>query len=173
MQFPQISNRNKAPEETDLNAGIIQVRDAKAGDRHAFITEPVKEMFLGLSENKSKNQNSLIFPDNKGKKQKHISRTFYKTVLDMGFNQAISDNRQKVSFHTLRHTFASWLALQGTSLYEIKELMGHKSIEMTERYANLMPNVKQKAVNKLADDFISFLSESKKTDKHPASISTT
>jgi hypothetical protein len=50
---------------------------------------------------------------------------------------------------TLRHTFASWLALQGTSLYEIKELMEHKSIKMTERYAHLMPNVKIKAVNKL------------------------
>jgi integrase len=156
LRFGEIANLSWA--DIDLKAGIIQVRDAKAGDRHAFITEPVKEMFLGLEENKSKKQNGLIFPDKKGKKQKHISRTFYKTVLDLGFNEGISDNRQKVSFHTLRHTFASWLAIQGTSLYEIKELMGHKSIEMTERYAHLMPNVKIKAVNRLADNFMTFLS---------------
>jgi len=31
--------------------------------------------------------------------------------------------------------------------------MGHKSIEMTERYAHLLPDVKQKAVNRLADTF--------------------
>ena len=95
----------------------------------------------------------LIFPDNKGKRQKHISRTFYQVVKELKFNQGVKDKRYKVSFHTLRHTFASWLAIQGTSLYEIKELMGHKSIEMTERYAHLMPNVKQKAVNRLAETF--------------------
>ncbi len=91
---------------------------------------------------------------------------------EIGFNKGITDNRQKVSFHTLRHTFASWLAIQGTSLYEIKELMGHKSIEMTERYAHLMPNVKLKAVNKLADDFVSFLTESE-TNNQSASTSAT
>jgi integrase len=168
LRFGEIANLTWA--DIDLKAGIIHIRDAKAGDRHAFITQPVKEMFLGLKKDKSKKQNGLIFPDKKGKKQKHISRTFYKTLLDLGFNKGISDNRQKVSFHTLRHTFASWLALQGTSPYEIKELMGHKSIEMTERYAHLMPNVKQKAVNKLADDFMSFLSESE-TDKKSTSTS--
>ena len=35
----------------------------------------------------------------------------------------------------------------------IKELLGHKSISMTERYAHLMPSVKRKAVTKLADNF--------------------
>jgi hypothetical protein len=50
--------------------------------------------------------------------------------------------------------------------------MGHKSIEMTERYAHLIPNVKIKAVNKLADDFMSFLSKSE-TNNKSASISAT
>ena len=136
------------------------------------ITEPVNEIFIKLQEDKPNGQNTLIFPDTKGKKQKHISRSFYEKVKDLGFNKGITDNRQKVSFHTLRHTFASWLAIQGTSLYEIKELMGHKSIEMTERYAHLMPNVKLKAVNKLADDFMSFLSKSE-TNKQSVSISAT
>jgi len=168
LRFGEIANLTWA--DVDLKVGIIHVRDAKAGDRHAFITEPVKTIFLGLKENKSNKQNGLIFADKKRKKQKHISRTFYKTVLDLGFNEGISDNRQKVSFHTLRHTFASWLAIQGTSLYEIKELLGHKSIEMTERYAHLMPNVKIKAVNKLADDFVSFLSGGE-TNKQSVSFS--
>ena len=132
------------------------------------ITEPVNEIL----EDKPNGQNTLIFPDTKGKKQKQISRSFYEQVKEIGFNKGITDNRQKVSFHTLRHTFASWLAIQGTSLYEIKELMGHKSIEMTERYAHLMPNVKLKAVNKLADDFMCFLSKSE-TNNKSASISAT
>ena len=74
-------------------------------------------------------------------------------IQELGFNKGVANKRYNVSFHTLRHSFASWLAIQGTSLYEIKELLGHKSIEMTERYAHLIPSVKRKAVNRLAGTF--------------------
>ena len=40
-------------------------------------------------------------------------------------------------FHTLRHTFASWLALDGVPIYTIQKLMGHRDINMTMRYAKL------------------------------------
>jgi integrase len=156
--------------DIDLPNGIIQIRDAKGGSRQSYITEPIKEMLEALHDNKKHRKNDLIFPDLKGERQKQISRTFYEVVKDLKFNQGITDNRYKVSFHTLRHTFASWLAIQGTSLYEIKELMGHKSIEMTERYAHLMPNVKQKAVNMLADTFKEH-TERSKLDKETQSES--
>ncbi len=40
-------------------------------------------------------------------------------------------------FHDLRHTCASLLAMNGASLLEIAEVLGHKSITMTQRYAHL------------------------------------
>ena len=61
----------------------------------------------------------------------------------------MKDARRRVVFHTLRHTFASWLAIQGTPLYTIAKLMGHKSISMSERYAHLSPDHKRDAVNGL------------------------
>jgi integrase len=67
------------------------------------------------------------------------------------FNKNVDDPRQKIVFHTCRHTFASWLAIQGTPLYTIAKLMGHKSISMTERYAHLSPDHKKDAVNGLAE----------------------
>ena len=50
------------------------------------------------------------------------------------------DSRKKVWFHVLRHTFASWLAQSGTvTLQELRDIMRHHSITMTERYAHLIP----------------------------------
>jgi len=46
-----------------------------------------------------------------------------------------------VSFHTFRHTFASWAMMKGASLKELQELLGHASLTMTIRYAHLAPSV--------------------------------
>ena len=52
-------------------------------------------------------------------------------------------------FHDTRHTFASWLAMSGESLYTIADLLGHKSIEMTKRYAHLSEKRKKEAAERL------------------------
>ena len=46
------------------------------------------------------------------------------------------------NFHIndLRHTFASWLVMDGVPLYEVSKLLRHSSIKMTERYAHLAPD---------------------------------
>ena len=52
-------------------------------------------------------------------------------------------------FHDLRHTFASHLLMNGASLKDVQELLGHKTIEMTLRYGHLSQPHKMKAVNLL------------------------
>lgn len=46
----------------------------------------------------------------------------------------------RLGWHTLRHTYASQLAIRGVSLREIQDLLGHASIRQTERYAHLVPD---------------------------------
>jgi site-specific recombinase XerD len=53
------------------------------------------------------------------------------------------------TWHDLRHTFASRLIMSGVDLRTVKELMGHKSIDMTCRYAHLAPAHEQAAVERL------------------------
>ncbi len=55
-----------------------------------------------------------------------------------------------VTWHTLRHTFASRLVMAGVDLKTVQELMGHKTIAMTARYAHLAPGHLKDAVNRLA-----------------------
>ena len=107
------------------------------------MTESVKRMLLTLLP---KSPGDYVFKDKRhGRKIKSISKTFRNVVNTLGWNDGIQDRRQHVTFHTLRHTFASWLALQGETLLTIKELMGHKTLEMTMRYAHLMPDQKKRA----------------------------
>jgi len=132
--------------DIDLENEIIYVKDPKnKTNRAAYMTEEVIKIF----QEKEKGQpDEHIFPSYKTKVQE-ISHFFKEIVDSLGLNDGVSDPRQKVVFHTLRHTFASWLAIQGTPLHVIKELLGHKTLAMTERYSHLIPDTKREAVKGL------------------------
>lgn len=46
-------------------------------------------------------------------------------------------NLENVGWHTLRHTFASWLVTAGVPIFTVSKMLGHQSMRMTERYAHL------------------------------------
>ncbi|MEA2050725.1 MAG: tyrosine-type recombinase/integrase, partial [Campylobacterota bacterium] len=78
--------------------------------------------------------------------QRHL-----KTILDELFNKglAIRDAKNRVVVHTLRHTFASHLAINEVPIFTIQNLMNHSDIKMTMRYAKLAPNSGKVAVQGL------------------------
>ncbi len=135
----------------DLDNKLILVADSKPGpSRNAYMTEALENM---LRNRELGEREENVFKSTNGKEITEISNSFVKVVNKLGFNNGITDARQKVTFHTLRHTFASWLALKGESLLTIKELLGHQTLAMTERYSHLMPDQKREAVKSVESVF--------------------
>lgn len=138
----------------DLNFenGLINVADPKNKEsRKAFMTNAVKEMLLSR---KPDSPDEYVFKDMKHAGQINgVSGAFRRTVKRLGLNNGITDRRQKITFHSLRHTFASWLALQGETILTIKDLLGHKTLAMTVRYVHLMPEHKRQATLNLEKAF--------------------
>jgi integrase len=136
----------------DMTNEIIHV--AASGDsldtknyesRIANMTEAVK---AALAKYERPAQ-QYVFLNQHGEPHRDIPTTFKRVVARLGFNDGETDRRQRVTFHTLRHTFASWLAIEGTPILTIKSLMGHKSLAMTEKYAKLIPDTRRQAVLKV------------------------
>lgn len=67
----------------------------------------------------------------------HISQKFKRYIRSAGFEQ--------YRFHDLRHTFASFLSMEGVDIKAVKDLMRHKSLASTEVYAKLSPEYLQSA----------------------------
>jgi integrase len=59
------------------------------------------------------------------------------------------ERRDKIGFHALRHTAASWMVQDGVPLYEVAKILGHGSVYVTERYSHLVPGFAQIPIDKL------------------------
>ncbi|MFH0998511.1 MAG: site-specific integrase [Pseudomonadota bacterium] len=146
LRFGEISGLTW--QDLNFQNDTILIRNPKNGrTRVAFMTEVVKAMFLEMEPGKA---GDFVFQStgNKGR-IKDISETFNRAVNKIGLNDSIVDSRLKVVFHTCRHSFASWLVTDGADLFTVRELMGHKSIAMTERYSHLSPDTLRKAVKSM------------------------
>nr|WP_277424313.1 site-specific integrase [Desulfovibrio sp. ZJ200] len=135
--------------DINMDTGTIFLRGTKAGNsRYAFFTDEVRHILTERAKS-SAGRDQLLFPATNGNKRERVSKTFRKVVKELGLNDGIDDPKQQVVFHTLRHTFASWLAQGQIPLYNIQRLMGHSEARMVQRYAHLSSESMRQAVNVL------------------------
>lgn len=125
-------------ENVDLQHGFILLNKTKNGERREIpINETLRATFRSL-------QRRLDVPYVFFNPSTGLPYGDVKTA----FNGAC--RRAKITdfhFHDLRHTFASHLVMNGVDITTVKELLGHKTLTMTLRYAHLAPSHKVKAVD--------------------------
>ncbi|MCG3658717.1 tyrosine-type recombinase/integrase [Aliarcobacter butzleri] len=125
--------------DIDFTHDLLTLKDFKNNSTYkAFLTDDLKAL-LEKRVNSLK-PNDKLFISNPERR--------LRAKLDELFNKDIDDNdrKNKIVFHSLRHTFASHLAINGTPIFTIQKLMNHKDIRMTLRYAKLSPDSGREAV---------------------------
>ncbi len=125
--------------DLDLDINIAYIDSSKNGQPR--VLPLTKEVINELNKHIQASR-SLIFCSSG-----NTNKAF---CLTKSWNKAIKQaNIQDFRFHDLRHTTASYLAQSGASLLEIAEVLGHKQIQVTKRYAHLCIDHKQKLINKV------------------------
>ena len=123
--------------DVDANAGVLHVI-AKGGHRAPFrVPADIITMLQAYERAPGK---PIFQAPQTGKALTKTPTAFSFAVKRLGLAPEDGNTLYAVTFHTLRHTFASWLAQSGkVSLIELKNLMRHANINMTMRYAHLIP----------------------------------
>jgi len=131
-------------EHVDFTTGILTVPRSKHGEaRRVPMNDMVRDI---LRARPSRLKSPYVFPSTTGATpldaKNFMSRVFVPALRRAGI--------ENFHWHDLRHTFANRLVMAGVDLRTVQELMGHKGIAMTLRYAHLSPAHQLDAVQRLA-----------------------
>jgi len=118
-------------DEVDLFRKTITIEPGKMKNRKTLVI-PINPQALDLLKTRYReNSEGRVFRLANGKSYDRVGqRAFRKAGIRAGI-------KKEVYPHLFRHTFASWHVLNGTSLYELKELGGWSKIESVLIYAHL------------------------------------
>ena len=130
--------------DIDLDNKTVNLNNLKTKKRYTgFLQDNLIEILKEYLPSLSANDYVVTQKGLQDKKADHkqIHRRL-KPILDKLFNVGLKDDdiTNRAVIHTLRHTFASHLAINGTPIFTIQKLMNHSDIKMTLRYAKLAPD---------------------------------
>lgn len=117
------------------DAGVVTVRESKAGKpRHVVLTNEGQRLFASLTAGKLGNDPIFMRRDGRTWDKSHQLRPMLEACHRAKIKPAMS-------FHVLRHTHGSTLAMRGVPMGVIAEQLGHADTRMTEKhYAHLAPS---------------------------------
>lgn len=115
--------------DVDTAKGQIILHETKNGERRTIPLTGHALAMVNTHKKVRRIDTDMLFPSIKGDKPYEIKKSWEAAIKQAG----IKDFR----FHDLRHSAASYLAMNGASLAEIADVLGHKTLQMVKRYAHL------------------------------------
>jgi integrase/recombinase XerC len=131
--------------DIDFNLSTIKVHGKGSKDRivtFGRIAKSAVQDYLEIRKIVDVNKSEYLFLNKKGKKLYPLY--IYRLVKRLF---AAVSNRNSISPHTLRHTFASHLLENGADIRVIKELLGHENLSTTQIYTHITPELLKKIYN--------------------------
>jgi integrase len=133
--------------DVNFETNMIYFKSTKNGNaRWISMNKLIHDVVSDLAKSKTSN---FIFTNTLGQKINRLSKTWQIVVDNVIDGNINADVKQRITIHSLRHTHASWLAMSGLDILHIKEQLGHKTLDMTMRYAHLIPNKRHEATQLL------------------------
>ena len=142
----------------NLTQRIIYLTMTKGNkEREIPINDTVLEILNSLKKTTNPQPADCVFGDSNGAQYGNWRKSFDNAVKRAKI--------QDFKFHDLRHTFASYLAMNGVDLNTIRELLGHSTYEMTQRYTHLSMPHRHKAVETLDGVYATIAPQAVKLEK--------
>jgi site-specific recombinase XerD len=132
----------------DIDSARMQVRVVQGKgkkDRHSILSP--KALDLLRTYYKIERPKTFLF-ESQGKKGVQLADTTLLAIVKK--SAAKAGIKKRVSFHTLRHCFATHLLETGVNLRIIQEFMGHTSLKTTANYLHLV-NIKPSSISSPLD----------------------
>ena len=144
---------NLRPENVDFEKGVVQVMMQKTGDPVVIPIHPYLEPILRRAIDAAGPGAPFVFMSFRPKRDGTISKLGDIKNAFRGALKRAGLAEKGYCFHDLRRTFASILYSKGVPLLTISKLLGHRSVQTTERYLNVKLEEKRQAVEVLGEAF--------------------
>jgi len=121
---------------SDTHQGnYVKLKEQKTGNIN---NHPISETAFKILK-LQKTDNGLVFQDIK---YSQVPRRLKKWIEDAGITK-------KISFHNFRHSYATLQLANGTDIYTVSKLLGHKNVSTTQIYTKVMDKNKIEAANRI------------------------
>lgn len=120
----------------------------KAKSQYLQISDQATEHIIEMLK-RCESDNQYLVVSRKGKMVKEVSDSVQRVIEELKLNEGV-DARERLTFHSLRHTTATWLLEQGEDIYRVSKLLRHSTVRVTEqRYAHLSSDTMKKTADKI------------------------